>query len=304
MNSIPEWMEDATDGIYAIGYEARIMHPYRDDGTPCSVNKGGTEANACGLYRKSNGWYVHCFRCGHHAFYKDGMGDPASVRRKLARIKAEPMCESVAMVQLPEDFIPMQSVDSPIPMEAWHWCWDAGLEDSDIMKFEFGYSPSYDRVIIPCRNYGILSPSGSFAHKLAGWIGREVKYGTKEQRKLHHTVKYLTKKSDAIKHLMFVAPSTSTRAVLVEDALSATKVNRATGFTAIALLTTYIPRKLMMQLQGMKVTIWLDGDMMAKSVGYTTQMNRLGVNTGYCCTPEDPKWYGDQEIREFLGKEA
>jgi hypothetical protein len=303
MSNIPEWLEEATNGIFASGYESRVMHPYREDGTPCSINKSGAEAEACGLYRKANGWYVHCFRCGHHHMYKDGMGDPESVRRKLARIKSEPAYESVAIVQLPEDYVPMQSVDSPIPMNAWHWCWNAGLEDEDIQRFELGYSPSYDRVIIPCRTYGILTPSGDYVHKLMGWIGREVKYASKEQRKLHHCVKYLTKKSNAIKHLMFVAPSTSTRVVLVEDALSAIRINRATDFMAIALLTTYIPKKLMMKLQGYQVTIWLDGDMMAKSIGYATQMSRLGIRAKYCCTPEDPKYYNDGEIRDFLDKE-
>jgi hypothetical protein len=296
---IPDWLEEHTQGIFAAGYETRIMHPYREDGSPCS--KGyGTGAEACGVYRKNNGWYVHCFRCGFSGFYKDGWGDPQTVKRKLAKIKAEPAYESVAQVQLPEDFLAMQSVDSPVPIEAWQWLWNAGLEDSDIIRFELGYSPAYDRVIIPCRTYGVVEPSGKYCHKLMGWIGREVKYKTKEERKLHRCVKYLTKKSDAIKHLMFVAPSASIRCVLVEDAI---RVNRATRFMAIALLTTYIHKTLMRKLQGMDVTVWLDGDMMAKSVGYVTQMNRLGIRATYCITPKDPKDYNDVAIKDLLRKE-
>lgn len=300
---IPEWLEPHIEGIYATGYEARISHPYREDGTVCSAGSG-TGAEACGIWRKENGWYVHCFRCGFAGFFSDGYGSPEQVKRKLERIKAEPQCESVAQVQLPEDFTPMQSVDSPIPMRAWTWVWNAGLEDSDIIRYEIGYSFAYDRVIIPCRTYGFLTPSQSYVHKLMGWIGREVKYKTKEERKLHKCVKYLTKKSDAIKHLMFMAPSTSSRIILVEDALSAIRINRATKFGAIALLTTYVPRKLMQSLQGMEVSVWLDGDMMAKSIGYATQMNRLGIKAKYVCTPKDPKDYPDLAIRDFLRKES
>lgn len=296
---IPEWLEEYIDGIFATGYEARIVHPYREDGTVCSKGTA-SGAEACGIWRKENGWYVHCFRCGFAGFYADGYGSPDQVKRKLERIKAEPQYESLAKVQLPEDFKPMQSVDSPIPMNAWRWLWDAGLEDADILKYEIGYSHAYDRVIIPCRAYGFLTPSQSYTHKLMGWIGREVKYKSKEERKLHKCVKYLTKKADAIKHLMFMAPSTKNRIVLVEDALSAIRIERATGFGAIALLTTYVPRKLMMSLKGMQVSVWLDGDMMAKSIGYATQMNRLGIKARYVCTPKDPKDYSDYDIKSAL----
>lgn len=300
---LPEWIEEHTCGIFAPGYEARICHPYKDNGEPCSAHKTGASKEACGLYRKSTGWYVHCFRCGFSSFFSDGWGDPVSVKKKLERIKSEPAYESLPVVSLPEDMIPMQSVDSPIPYEAWQWLWDAGLEDSDIRRYEIGYSHAYDRVIIPCRAYGILSPSGSFVHKLMGWIGREVKYKTKQERELHHTVKYLTKKSDEIKHLLFFAPSTSKRVILVEDALSAIKIQRATGFASIALLTTYVPNHIMHALQGYQVTMWLDGDMMAKSIKYATEFNKLGIKASYCCTPEDPKDYSDMDILDFLDKE-
>jgi len=300
---IPEWLEEHISGIYAVGYQARIVHPYREDGTVCSAGQG-TGAEACGIWRKENGWYVHCFRCGFAGFFSDGMGDPEAVKRKLAQIKAEPQYESVAQVQLPEDFLPMQSCNSPIPMAAWQWLWNAGLEDADIFKYEFGYSFAYDRVIIPCRNYGLLCPSGTYVHKLLGWIGREVKYKSKEERKLHHCVKYLTKKSDAVKHLMFMAPSTSKRVVIIEAALSAIRVNRATGYTAIALLCHHIPKKFMRKLHGKEVTIWLDPDKMAHGIGYATQMNRMGIKTKYCVTPKKPKQYNDLAIREFLRKES
>jgi hypothetical protein len=299
--NIPSWLEPHIEGIYMPGYEARIVHPYREDGTQCSHGIG-TGAEACGIWRKPNGWYVHCFRCGFAGFFSDGYGDPKQVKAMLERIKAEPQFEAVAQVQLPEDFIKMVSVDSPVPMAAWKWLWDAGLEDADIIRYEIGYSFAYDRVILPCRNYAILQPSGEYTHKLLGWVGREVKYKTKEERKLHGCVKYLTKKSQAVKHLMFMAPSTSDRVVLVEDVLSAIRVNRATGYTAMALLTTFIPRKLMYKLRNKQVTVWLDGDMMAKSIGYATQMNTLGIKASYCVTPKDPKDYNDIDIKSFLNR--
>jgi len=305
--SIPQWLEDETKGIFVVGYTKRIMHPLREDGTECSASHG-SGAEACSIYRKECGWYVHCFRCGLSAFYSDGWGDPASVKRKLKQIKSEPENESVAVVQLPEDFMLMQSVDSPVPINAWQWLWNGGLEDEDIFKYGIGYSPSYNRVIIPCRTYGFLMPTKVYVHKLLGWIGREVQYKSKAERTLHNCMKYLTKKSEAVKHLMFMAPSTTMRVILVEDALSAIRINRATGFMVIALLTTYIPKKLMHKLQGHQVTVWLDGDMMAKSIGYVTQMNRLGIKAKYCITPKDPKNYNDVAIRNLLtttkGREA
>ena len=124
---IPDWLEPHISGIFANGYTKRIIHPYERDGTPCSDGKTGADAEACQIYRKNEGWYVYCFRCGFNGFFKDGYGSPDQVKRKLERIKAEPAYDSVAFVQLPDDFTPMVSVDSPIPIKAWEWLWSAGI---------------------------------------------------------------------------------------------------------------------------------------------------------------------------------
>jgi hypothetical protein len=42
--------------------------------------------------------------------------------------------------------------------------------------------------------------------------------------------------------------------------------------------------------------------MMAKSIGYATQMNTLGIKASYCVTPKDPKDYNDIDIKSFLNR--
>lgn len=59
----------------------------------------------------------------------------------------------------------------------------------------------------------------------------------------------------------------------------------------------------MRQLRHHRVTVWLDGDMMAKSVGYATQMCVQGIDAHYCITPRDPKEYSDADIKKYLRKE-
>lgn len=297
---IPDWVAEHTQGIFAEGYTKRICHPYKENGETCSASQTGASAEACQIYRKKDGWYIHCFRCGYAFFAKDGWGSPEEVKAKLKRIKHEPEYEVLEKVQLPDDFIPMQSVNSSIPIAAWQWMWSTGVMDEEILEHGIGWSQAYQRVIIPCQTYGIVLPSNDYTHKLMGWIGREVRYKNKEERVKHGCVKYLTKKSKGIKHLYFIAPSSHERVVLVEDALSAIRINKATDYMAIALLTTHIPRSLMRCIRHHRVTTWLDGDMMAKSIGYTTQMNTMGINAHYCLTPKDPKEYSDEEIRRHL----
>lgn len=275
-----------------------VKHMLKQNRENCSVNKDA----AMKIYRKQDGWYFHCFRCGYQGFVSDDYQSSEVLKDRWRRLQAKQTFESIERVNLPDDTIPMLSGSQmEVPSEAWHWFWKYHIHGQAISKYGIGWSDSYQRVIIPCRRTAVLEPSGSYAYDLLGWIGREVYCKDKEERKQKRVAKYLTKKSSHIKHLVFHAPTESKRIVLVEDVISAIKIAHMTGINAVALLTTYIPPKLMVKLKEFDITIWLDGDMLAKSVGYVQKYQQMGFKVGHIHTNQDPKAYTYNKLKKHLG---
>ena len=79
--------------------------------------------------------------------------------------------------------------------------------------------------------------------------------------------------------------------IVVEDCLSAIRVNDATGVTTLALLTTSIDNDLMRWFRGRHIYLWLDADALAKSIKYVQRMRALSIAAHHLHTPKDPKAY-------------
>jgi hypothetical protein len=295
-NEITDAIRNAKDRLP--GAVLIVKHIKRQNGEYCSLNKNP----AMKIYRKEDGWYFHCFRCGYQGFISDGGATPFELKARWKALQSQKSKESLEQITLPEDFIPMLSGNQlEIPAEAWHWFWQYQLSAKVVAQHRIGWSNTYQRVIIPCNKTEILTPSGDYAYKLLGWTGREVMCKDKEERNKKGIIKYLTKKSAHVKHLFFHTPvEGSDRVVLVEDIISAMKISSMTNTSAIALLTTYIPPSLMVKLRRYHITIWLDGDMLAKAVNYVSMYGQRGFNVGHITTPKDPKCYTFEELNEHL----
>jgi hypothetical protein len=225
--------------------------------------------------------------------------NPTQTRARIDAAHRVPINKVTENVTLPFDFEPMTGLDHcPVPYEAYHWFWKYSLTNDDIMKYNCGWSERYKRVIVPLYEYADWG-DGEKARKLVGWVGREIECKTKEERKEKGIVKYLTraKKGD---RRFFLAPGGETTIVIVEDAISAMKVNTATGYTTMALLNTHVSTDLMRTLRGKTIYLWLDGDMLANSVATVDRMRTLGLNAKHIHTPKDPKEYNSLFIKEQI----
>jgi hypothetical protein len=221
-------------------------------------------------------------------------------KQTSARIRAKqgPINKITEQVGLPLDFEPMtgEATDT-VPYEAWHWFWKYNIKEEDLVKYNIGWSDRYKRVIIPLYVYAHVGED--IARKLVGWVGREVEYKSKEERRAKGVPKYRTRAKKG-KRRYFVCPGRPDTVVVCEDAISAIRVNIATNFSTVALLNTTVSDDLMRWFRGKTIYLWLDGDMLASSMKQVQRMRGLGLNAKHIHTPKDPKAYNDLAIQQTL----
>ncbi len=302
---------EAIDPYIETGDSFKLMHEYRLDGRECSMGKDP----ALSVQRTKDGWIYYCHRCGEQGFIADKDKSPKEVDSMIKRLQEQKPSKVLAAVTLPHDFTPLckdyesQNMDyreSPIPLKAYHWLWQYNIREEDIDHFNIGWSQGYNRVIIPVYEYAItwnMNHEENIAHKLIGWVGRELDCQTKEERRAKKIAKYLTrkqKKGDRIYFTAFGNKHFGDIFVIVEDIISAIKINRATGTTVIALLTSHLDSDLIKKCQGRNVLIWLDRNMLAKAIGYMTRFKQFGVNISNISTSKDPKVYNEAFIRQQI----
>jgi hypothetical protein len=280
---------DAVDSRMLQGDTFKIRH---DECTPPEKDP------AMSVTRVSNGWIYHCHRCHKSGIVNSESLDPSATRARVNAVKAGPKNRITTNIVLPMDFEPMTDSDSsPVPYEAWHWFWKYGLTSADIEKYNCGWSANYKRVIIPLYEYAYVGDE--LAHKLVGWIGREVQCATKEERRSKGIIKYITQSKKG-RRRYFQAPGEMGKVVICEDAISAMNINLALGYTVIALLNTAVSNDLLRWCRGKKVYLWLDGDMLAHSVNTVNRMRSLGLDAKNIHTPKDPKEYNSLFIKEQI----
>jgi hypothetical protein len=290
--AIEDVILNAVAGRYQTGDTFRLRHKActdKDKDPAMNVNRG------------QNGWAWYCHRCGEGGYIFDSSLSPTQTAAKIAANK-EPINKVTEHITLPLDFEPIKGDRTcTVPYAALHWLWQYSLTNEEIMKFNIGWSGRYKRVIIPLYEFAYMGDE--IARKLVGWVGREVKYKTKEERKKAGVTKYRTRAKKG-KRRHFVCPGEQNTVVIVEDCISAMKVNIATGYTTVALLNTSVGTDLMRWLRGKKIYLWLDGDMLASGVKQVNRMRSLGLAAYHVYTSKDPKEYNPVAIREQLENKA
>jgi hypothetical protein len=289
---------NAIDGYVTNGKVLRLKHTHKKNGSECT----NPNKDACLVAtRNRDGWRWYCHRCHESGFISDKTMSPADVTARLKSIKERKIRhkEEVEFISLPHDSIWMGTVEAQgkVPWGAFKWFWDVGLNTDDIKNASAYWSPRYQRVILPI--YG-----KTFHQKrLIGWVGREVECKTKEEREEKGIAKYLTQKIEGKDRLLFrIEGEKSDKVVIVEDMLSAIKINKFTQYTTIALLTTHIDNQTIINLKDKKIVIWLDGDMKSKMVDYVTKFSGFGIDIKMKHTAMDPKKYNSLQINNFLSE--
>ena len=269
------------------GDSFRIKHEFKMDGSIC------TEAHkdpALTVTRDTNGWVWHCHRCSESGFIGDMFVDSETTLKKLDQIKEKGFIPKVTYIcKLPDDFTPLVNENHTlnndnVPFEAHSWLWKYNITEADMCEFGFGWSEKCQMVILPFYS--------SDKRVLRGWIGRKIMDTSSSK---YHIQKPKGNKD----RLYFTVDGAKGKTILVEDCISAIRVNKAIGVTTVALLTTSIDESLTRKLRGEEVYIWLDADALAKSVAMVTRLRQLGINAKHIYTSKDPKCYNSVAIKEL-----
>lgn len=265
------------------GKSFRMHH----DGCPARSPSSGKDPEMV-VTRSDGGFVWFCHRCHASGKIWDETLSPSETREKLDQLSLKPEdFKATENPSLPSDFRPINH--SMVPDNALKWIWSAGISQKIAMVYGLGWSDKYQRVIIPVIDDG----------KLVGWVGREVKYEKKEERKAAGCAKYINRKPAGTDRMYFIAGRENLSKhtiILVEDVLSAIKIHEATGLPAMALLTTSFDDDLMNSLRAFRVYLWLDGNMLARSVNTVSRLRSLGLHAHHVHTPKDPKEYSYEEI--------
>lgn len=192
-------------------------------------------------------------------------------------------------VQLPDDFT------NDIPDKGLVWLYKYGVTTADAKLYDFGYSPSMDRVILPVYDpaFDVTVP----VSKVVYWQGRNLGEVTKNRPKY---INVRTKRDGTFFYAS--ACNGSKDLVIVEDILSAVKVAKS-GYDAMALLTSTFSKEHQVPLKYEsldKVYVWLDPDKYKRGRQITGELKLLGLDAVAVFGTKDPKEYGTEFIVKRL----
>jgi len=294
-DSIPSLLRDVLTVKVQQGESVRLVHEYQSDGSVCSEGK-----DPClNVTRTKNGFKYFCHRCHEQGYFPATSLSPEETAAVVNRIQypcTEETVDDQGEFDLPDDCVDI-AIKSPnsenyawnslkVPFDALKWLWSYGLtEPLSMWELDVRWSAKFQRIIFPIYNT-------KFA--LDGWVGRNVD----GQRGMP---KWLTRKAnDKDDRLLYITEGKG-KVVWVEDIISAIRVNQATGYIAIALLTTSISYDICCMYKYKPQVLWLDGDMKSKMMKYVMKMSALGIKMKMQYSKLDPKEYIDSEIVERIG---
>lgn len=250
-----------------IGVPIRLRHP------------GCTDQNkdrALVVTRFESGWKWFCHRCRQGGIKSLHSLSPSRIVKFTTPDTKTQLVNSE--VRLPCDYT------THIPPEGLAWLYKYDITDEEIAYYDFGWSPSQSRVILPTYQFGTL----------VFWIGRLIGQPTR------YNPKYSSVAANR-RDIYFTAnfPG-SNNVAIVEDILSALRVGRFT--TAIALISVHIPDDLICKLSKSykRIIVWLDPDKHKKMLSVARRQQALGHNVTFRITDQDPKCYSDEVIEAIL----
>ncbi len=232
--------------------------------------------------RTRKGFFAYCFRCHERAVHNRSKLTFRQIKNLLNEQKEDVNKEyNYDVVVLPYDFTPT------IPDIGLLWLRTYNITDEEIRRYNLGFSPSLNRLILPVYLDG----------ELVYWQGRKLDASDM------HSPKYLNIRAKR-SGVYFCVFDKSESTVLVEDILSAIAVARA-GFNAIALLGSYVGDDIYPAIKTEKAYVWLDPDKRSDCVKFAAKLRAHGVVCSPIVLPtKDPKEYTPQEIQSIIHRRS
>lgn len=266
-----------------LDYNAPMDVPVRQAYCPfCEPDK--VTSHGFVVTRKRNGFSMWCHRCHTKYWYPVKSPSSNAILSELHR-RAVGNKDNASVVTkkvtLPSDFT------ADIPASGLLWLRTYGVNEDEIRRYHFGYSPRLDRLILPVFRDG----------ELVFWQGRNLSSDTSRP-------KYMNVRSQRSDIVLFVNNQTS-KVVLVEDILSCLAVARA-GVSAVALLGSYVKMDLLRDVLADAdiacIKVWLDPDKRQEACKYAKQLRALGYSASpIVLAHQDPKCYKPEEVQRFIG---
>jgi len=279
MKSIPKELQAVIDADIPVNASRRTFHH------GCSEGKDA----ALSVKRLREGYVFNCFRCDFKGFIGGRKLPTGQILSMVKGLSVKPHAE-IDNIVLPEDFEWMATPPdmNDIPIEAYTWLWNSGVTERQMDDYEFCWSDSYRRVIIPIKDD---------EDKLQGFLGRDVFY----DKETKHGDKYILRKERGLNRIYFTCHVLdSMTVVIVEDPLSAIRVHDATGYETVALLNTHVGTDLLREYMNYKMVVWLDRGQLSNMVGIVARAQSYGIKCSHISTPKDPKAYNDVAIQAMF----
>lgn len=291
----PQEVLDVCDVNDTPGITKRVLHK------ECSEGK-----DACLVIKRTDtGWVWICHRCGKRGGVAVDRYSPKSMADYIKPVPTKYKTDCYyKTVFLPVDSFPLSVTrfsynHQLVPDKCIQWLLSNRITQEDFSYLDVHYSPWYDRVVFPIRNTTLLNETIP-AYKTLGWIGRSV--GTTDKK----TPKWLAKQHvPCVFHYHKYSENDST-IVIVEDLISAYRINRATSLPVIGLLRKSINPALLIKIKKWwedfngTVVMWLDKGALKDSISHWKKARALGIRCKYVYTDLDPKAYDDAAIKKQL----
>ena len=281
-----------------IGDSIRVIHKFKQDGSICSLNK-----DACMMISKyTYFYYYYCYRCGEQGKVHLNKSPKQIIQEQKQKQKEEEkeMYHNQEFT-LPTDCVLIDN-QNDVPKPATLFLDKFRISNKEITDNAICYSAMYDRIIFPIYEHWLTTRS--VGTQLVGWTGRCYHPMDKETRIQYKRPKYLTKKSMNTDRVFFTKFNKESRdIVIVEDCISALRIFRATAKNTMALLTTSFPNNIYNLLRTYEnVIVWLDQDATKTAFKHTHRLNTLGIKTYLISTYNDPKMFGDSDLKRLINK--
>ena len=246
----------------------------------CGTDKSRINSN------KADKYVSTCFRstCKNYVEDKTGVA-------KLSALQEDAAKEEMKQYTIPRDTIYDVGL---FPKHALVWLTKAGLHESIIRMYKIGYSPKYNRVVVPVYMHG----------KLVGAILRALDEADILSMKYYNQLNV-----KGAMHTCFHNKRHHNRCIITEDILSAIRLSEAlsvidSNIDVTCILGTGVMHERAYALIGRycHIHVWLDGDD-AGVIGTTKWLKKLTPYMKATSTnidTKDPKDFTDDEICKII----
>lgn len=261
------------------------------DGDQIATNHCKDGANNARFYikRSGNKLLAFCHHCGKRGIYYLDDHNLPDLKARWDRLQTPPEARD-GEIYLPYD---ITHDVREWPQQAHVWLLSASITPDEASKdYGIRYSPFYSRIILPVYHSG----------DLVGYQSRKV-FDQGDP-----FPKYLSrfKSKDLSYYYLLNRSGNGTECVVVEDILSAIRINRDTGLAACAVLGNFPSDHCLNWLVSRysKITIWFDDDnaqVKANQLRLKNTLDQYGVQTRVIKTGRDPKKETAEGISDYLG---